>query len=1857
MKNIKQVLKTVRESLKEYIDEQLKNYAKTTDVPTKVSQLLNDSAYLKSVPPEYVTESELTAKGYTTQSYVDDNEIVTTFYGTSESLATDSEKIITVEDPKFVLRVGTIISTKFSVSNSASNVTLNVNGTGAYPIWYSTSQYTGTSGTYCGTANRPITYMFNGTHWIWLSASAYTSSASNPALGHGYGVCDTDESTVAKAVTISSYTLVVGGIVAIKFTYGVPANATLNIRTRGAKKIFYKGSAITDGVIKAGDTVTLIYDGTQYHVISIDRPIPSKTSELTNDSGFVTQSYVDEKLTQDAPIVSSVDEMIDENQIYVLESTNTVWRYKGVKIPAGEVANFNNILDDEGVEIILNKRINSSNALVDAQGMAVIGVPKSTGLIGSLSTVDPCWLRTKGCSMAESSRINDSAGKQGYYAGDGTKTAGASPHSQWIIYVEENGTMNTLKHSDTRITETIIQATKLGYLNSTVGDDSTNKLDTSRINQMKQYGFWITILVTLNGKNITATEDDLKKCIMTINEPITYTQQEEQMVYQWVDTGLPYSGDNSDVVVELADEINTIKSDVSSVNTQVNSLRTQVNSLDQRVTDIEENGVATSTTSSELPKYWKDYIDTFDDKIIALQDEGGVDTLQFLWCSDVHGVTGATNTGNQAGHGKSSQKNIGNVGRYCMDKYNIPFFAITGDIMSQASHTSEQGMWNEYENLKPILAPIKAEERFFIRGNHDGCWGSPVDINGDGTQDYYTKTMGAEKIFRAIYKIPSMDRTKIFGGDGMYYYVNVGKYRIYMLNTHSFGDDSADENGYAIYNGFKHPAFGTEQLQWIADTLMTVRDDQYVVMMAHAPIANAKDQNVFCDMINAYKNRTKVNSSKALSGAFWGWDGNDTSEYMTSQVNADFTNAKGQMVAWFNGHIHNDAVDTTGYSFPAISITTAGADVRDSNYYCERVPDTYTETAIDLVTINPKKITMTRLGAGRDRIIDLATKEVTYGELPEIVEPEQPTLTQGNITSEVGYSVGKVFAGGINDGYDSMSFSSNNLYACTGVIDVVPNDVIRIKGMTWETSASSSGIAMYSDDKAKVWKVRGVYNGCANTTGVTFNFPSTDLIEITITNDMLYNSSSAGSFVGKAIQICGKHDGTTPIVITRNSTDMSGGSSSGGGNTPSIDANVPTNLISTDVSTYTLNKKYSGTSIVDGNSYYLSEVTPVDLTKQPYLHINGLYISGSSAPIEGDYLLYKIGFYQDGVIKTVEYTNNLGFIADNKGQQTIQLPSTYEKYNGMQLSFLKSQSTDTAINTSDIVVNGEVSAVLSNSSTWVGSSVTLTQGEITSEVTWTADTRLSSSTGDYSSQQGISSSSDIAVQQGDIIRVYGMTSWKYYPYINLYNASGTLMKNCDLGNASSLTNGGGMYLTLNGTDLVIEITSENASFIRICNATTEISSARIFRNAELGSGGSSSTLTQGEITSEVTWTSGMRISSSSGGDSTSDATNVSTSSYIELNKGDTIRFYGIIKYAYHSYVAVYDANKNCLKDVIVISNNADSNEYSNNYCTVTKGEGILEITATSDSVAYMRLCNSTDHTISARVYRNAELELGTLPNGDITSEVGYTLDKRYSTSGGVIKDANTHTPMPLVLDKILMQPNDVIRVKGLTYPTSSADPCICLYSETNPDSYVAGRNLCHNNSGSEVGATSVTFTIEDDLLTVTNNSTISYYVGLGGYYGTDGTVHYRVTRNDANIDINNLAVPSATNTTDQTRWINGYRITGNYALESNTSQCVSNTIPISNGDVIRISGVTLTEGTHRVMTTHTSLNADDYGQDVNNGGYFQNGSYYINYNGLTDGVYKFTVINDSAGALKSFRFSMPNDVDRSKVRVTVNEYE
>lgn len=83
-----------------------------------------------------------------------------------------------------------------------------------------------------------------------------------------YGSCSTAAGTAAKTVAVDNFSLEAGARVAVKFTVtNTAANPTLNVKSTGAKPIYYNGAAITAGYLKANKTYEFVYNGTQWDLI------------------------------------------------------------------------------------------------------------------------------------------------------------------------------------------------------------------------------------------------------------------------------------------------------------------------------------------------------------------------------------------------------------------------------------------------------------------------------------------------------------------------------------------------------------------------------------------------------------------------------------------------------------------------------------------------------------------------------------------------------------------------------------------------------------------------------------------------------------------------------------------------------------------------------------------------------------------------------------------------------------------------------------------------------------------------------------------------------------------------------------------------------------------------------------------------------------------------------------------------------------------------------------------------------------------------------------------------------------------------------------------------------------------------------------------------------------------------------------------------------------------------------------------------------------------------------------------------------------------------------------------------------
>ena len=225
------------------------------------------------------------------------------FRATCPTAAATAAKVATLQtsDRNFSLTTGVRVAVTFQYGNSAATPTLNVNNTGAKNIVVSTevNNIAAGNGTTFNTwgAYETIIFTYNGSYWK-------NNSGSGLALYNTYALANSKTSNT-------------GTITGVKTTAG--AHTTIDISSGAA-----------------------------------NFNVPTKTSHLTNDSGFITVDS-DEKLTIEG----------------VLDSTTTTYTYYPILARKG-TANGIRQIDETGF------RINNRNGSADNAGFAELILGNST---------------------------------------------------------------------------------------------------------------------------------------------------------------------------------------------------------------------------------------------------------------------------------------------------------------------------------------------------------------------------------------------------------------------------------------------------------------------------------------------------------------------------------------------------------------------------------------------------------------------------------------------------------------------------------------------------------------------------------------------------------------------------------------------------------------------------------------------------------------------------------------------------------------------------------------------------------------------------------------------------------------------------------------------------------------------------------------------------------------------------------------------------------------------------------------------------------------------------------------------------------------------------------------------------------------------------------------------------------------------------------------------------------------------------------------------------------------------------------------------------------------------------------------
>lgn len=229
-------------------------------------------------------------------------------YCTCATAAATAAKVVTLDsgDSNWVLRKGDIIAVKFTNTNTASSVTLNVNSTGAKSIWYNNAAYTGSSNAITGYANRYLFYLYDGTNWVWFSDGRHDGNDNTYTTAY----CSTASATAAKGASMTGYVLTANRYTVITFTNAntYAGAVTLNINSRGAKPLYIDGkaSSSTNYAFAAGSYIVW-YDGTNYYLTTNGNIPRTLHSESGVSASTVTQTVTNDMIANGTIKFAKVD--------------------------------------------------------------------------------------------------------------------------------------------------------------------------------------------------------------------------------------------------------------------------------------------------------------------------------------------------------------------------------------------------------------------------------------------------------------------------------------------------------------------------------------------------------------------------------------------------------------------------------------------------------------------------------------------------------------------------------------------------------------------------------------------------------------------------------------------------------------------------------------------------------------------------------------------------------------------------------------------------------------------------------------------------------------------------------------------------------------------------------------------------------------------------------------------------------------------------------------------------------------------------------------------------------------------------------------------------------------------------------------------------------------------------------------------------------------------------------------------------------------------------------------------------------------------------------------------------------------
>lgn len=382
------------------------------------------------------------------------------------------------------------------------------------------------------------------------------------------------------------------------------------------------------------------------------------------------------------------------------------------------------------------------------------------------------------------------------------------------------------------------------------------------------------------------------------------------------------------------------------------------------------------------------------------------------------------------------------------------------------------------------------------------------------------------------------------------------------------------------------------------------------------------------------------------------WQGDETELYRKVTLNLSNCFTDNTLLRVIDGQSYGANITAdAGYELDetTVSITMGGIDV--SNYY------------------SGGKIAIPRVTG--DLVITISTVE-SGGVAPNILTDS--FKVGGASQAAVGYTNGKRLS-------TSTGVEKDNTSSCvTGFIPCKAGSVVRIRPLTApaDVGVGDTAVAFYNSEKAmSTASYILTTSASSHFAQCTWEQESNDVYKVTFNSDF----PATYKYIRFTIPVA---DGVNAYVT--------------------YDAEMPQTgtLEVPDVELYSnqnvsINKKYSGTSIVDALGSYICAPVSIDMSKYRYLKVNGAHMSGyGGAYSTSEPVIHKIAFIKNNAITSVAYTNNLALSTDNTSKEWVIDMSKQTGYSDADgVRFMISVSGSVEISESNVVPTSALHIVAS----------------------------------------------------------------------------------------------------------------------------------------------------------------------------------------------------------------------------------------------------------------------------------------------------------------------------------------------------------------------------------------------------------------------------------------------------------------------------------------------------------------------------------------------------------------------------------